>query len=82
MRKVSSDSVIDEGFQQLGFTSSGKNFKVAESQKGGRYPADDGTRLFFWVAVIEHIANYPLAGRYQAERTGGWNAEVVHGLAA
>jgi len=62
IRKISANSVIEQFFQRLDFTSGGKNLKVAETGERRRHPAYHGTRLGFGIAVIKHVTDNLFTG--------------------
>ena len=80
--EVASNSEVNEFFQERHVITSSVNFEVAEAGEGWRNAAYDSTGLTLRIAVVEHIAHHLVASRNQAQRSGGRDAQVVHGFTA
>ena len=68
--------------EQRPLVARGEDLEVAQADERRRHPAHDGPRLGLGAAVVEHVPDHPLPGGHQAQRAGGGNPQVVHGLAA
>ena len=82
MRKVSGDSEVDKLREEGQVTARRQEFEVAETDERGGDPTHHRTGLELRVAVVEHVSKHRLARGHDRKRTGGRDAQVVHGLAA
>ena len=80
--EIRADGVVEQALERIEVTACGVDLEVSETRERRGHAAHHCARLRARVAVVEHVANDALAGRYQRQRAGRRYTEMVHRFAA
>ncbi len=80
--EMMTNGVVSQRSQVFRVRARSENLKVAESNKAGSNPANNGTWLIGRISVVHHVTHHLIARGDQRKRTSRGDSQVKHGFTA